>query len=94
MCVQGQWAVLQNGQHVASMLAALENVVSEPGTDGLTQVKEPFRCWIMAQAASHVPLNLLQHALKIVLDVPKVSPSLVWFFTCYHIAIYCRKEHQ
>lgn len=72
MTVQGQWAVLQNGQHVASMLAALENVVSEPGIDGLTQLKEPFRCWVMAQVGSHVPLNLLQHALKIVIDPPKV----------------------
>ena len=77
MHIQGQWVVLQNGQHVASMLAALESVMSEPGADGRTQLKEPFRCWVMAQTSSHIPLNLLQHAVKVVIDTPKVKECIL-----------------
>ena len=64
---QGQWVLLHNAHNSPRLLAALDSFMHE------TKVVDPeFRLWVSVQPHPDIPSALLQSAVKVMADSPKV----------------------
>lgn len=69
--VQGKWLLLQNGHLAPGLLGRLETLMAEAES-----VDADYRCWILAEASSQLPVCLLQNSYKIMVDTAKVRDTL------------------
>ena len=64
-----------------SLLTSLESLLASTGaTDATTAAADTgsqFRCWVTAQATEDIPVRLLQTAVKIMADSPRVSKHVM-----------------
>ena len=69
--LQGHWVLLHNAHNAPRLLAALDSFMQETKA-----VDSEFRLWVSVQPHPDIPSSLLQSAVKIVADSPKVRFSL------------------
>ncbi|XP_071801693.1 uncharacterized protein [Asterias amurensis] len=68
---EGTWVLLQNGHNSSHMLNSLETILQE--SNNKHQMGESnFRLWISAQMSLRIPVRLLQFAIKVVVDSPRI----------------------
>ena len=65
--IQGHWVLLHNAHNSPRLLAALDSFMQETKT-----VDSEFRLWVSVQPHPDIPSSLLQSAVKVVADSPKV----------------------
>ena len=65
--LQGHWVLLHNAHNSPRLLAALDSFMHETKT-----VDSEFRLWVSLQPHPDIPSSLLQSAIKVVADSPKV----------------------
>ncbi|XP_041462850.1 dynein heavy chain 8, axonemal-like [Lytechinus variegatus] len=67
---EGTWVMLKSAHNATHLLNSLETLLQE--NDNKQGGESPFRVWISAQVSRSIPVRLLQYAVKVVIDTPKI----------------------
>ncbi|XP_071504103.1 dynein axonemal heavy chain 5-like [Diadema antillarum] len=67
---EGTCIMLKGAHNAPNLLNALETLLQE--NDNKQGGESPFRLWISAQISRNIPVRLLQYAVKVVIDTPKI----------------------